>query len=281
MKLWTGLVVAGLGITQMFSQAASGMPNTHASGNIPPQHETSITIPSHNLANDLPILWSQGFLALVRSSAPNDTVLSWDAGTVECPDSALSIYLHPKNFGTEEITLCAPVEPETPSFSRITDCACYNALGAGEMSPCSLRIEFHPATDGTFLDTMRMQTNAWNSYGGFVRIPLSGTRLSTPESPNVVLTIQGVDAHLYWNPIIHSEGGCPATVSGYLVFYSPDNSGTYRLLNFTSDTSYVHLGAILNDGGLFYQVVAGTQPASIMRGLQPHETMTHVLSELK
>lgn len=93
-----------------------------------------------------PITWSQGYPALVRSCAPNDTILQWDADTVECPGIVYSVYYHPKNFGTEDVTICAPVEPESPSFSRVTDCECYSSLGAGQMSPCSLRIEFHPTT---------------------------------------------------------------------------------------------------------------------------------------
>ncbi|HEY3295203.1 MAG TPA: hypothetical protein VGL38_07180 [bacterium] len=260
MKLWTVLVLAMLCTAQAFSEPAPRTPDTRPQGNLPSLNATSNIAPSHSLTPDLPITWSQGFLALVRSSAPNDTILNWDAGTVECPGVAYSVYLHPKNFGPEDITLCAPVEPESPVFSRLTDCECYNSLAPYQMSPCSLRIEFHPSSDGTFRDTMRIQTDSWNSYGGFVRIPVVGRRVSTPASPNVVISIQGDDARLIWNPVRLSSGGCPTSVPGYLVYYSPDNNGAYRLLSFTPDTSYVHTGVLISEGGLFYQVVAGPQP---------------------
>jgi len=281
MNLWTGLAVALLTTAQVFAAPTPSMPMPHSDGGHSSAEVSSYIAPSSHQLQNLPITWSQGFLALVRSDAPNDTILRWDADTVECPGTVYSAWFHPKNFGPEDITLCAPVEPESHAYSRVTDCLCYNTLGAGEMSPCSLQIEFHPTAEGIFLDTLRMQTDAWNSYGGFVRIPLSGTCTTTPASPNVVINVTGADADLFWRPINSSIGGCNTSVTGYFVFYSPDNSGLYRLLDFTVDTSYVHTGVILTEGGLFYQVIAGTQALNQMRSVQHGLSENQVLNLLK
>jgi len=276
MKLWTGLVPVILCLAQAYGQPTQNVSQSQSIGQINSQSPSA-----YKSSINPRITWSQGFLGFVVISAPNDTILSWDADTVECPGSVASPYFHPKNFGTEAVTLCAPVEPESTYFSRQTDCQCYNSLAPGEMSPCSVQVYFSPSADGTFLDTLRIETNSWNSYGGFVRIPLRGTCVSTPQSPNVVININGIDANLFWNSVHASQGGCPVSVSGYFVFYAPDNNGVYRLLTFTSDTSYVHSGVIMTDGGLFYQVIAGTQFTMQMRGIPRGTTMETVLNELK
>jgi hypothetical protein len=281
MKWWTALAAILLITIQVFSQVTPDVPKAWRLGDHPLQRATSVKATPISRPNDPPITWSQGYLALVLCSAQNDTILRWDADTVECPGVVHSPWFHPKNFGPEDVTICAPVEPESPDFARFTDCLCYNTLGAGQMSPCSVRVEFRPTADGTFNDTMRIQTDAANSYGGFVRIALSGTRVSQPESPNVVISVNRTNANLFWNSVHLTTGGCETSVSGYFVFYAPDNNGIYRLLTYTTDTTFVHDGVLLTDGGLFYEVVAGMQLGSDLRLLPHGATLDQVLSYLK
>ena len=277
MKLWTGLAAAMLCAAQVFAQPTfQDLPINHQD-----EPRTSQYSPISTPSNNLPITWSRGYLALTLTSAPNDTILSWDADTAECGDTVFSPYFRIKNFGTEAVTVCAPVEPESLYFSRTTDCQCYASLAPGEMLPCSARVAFFSSSSGVFRDTMRMETNANNSYGGFVRIPLVATCVSTPESPDVVINIEGTDANLYWQPIRRSVSGCPVTVHGYFVFYSPYNNGVYTLLDYTADTTYVHSGVILTDGGLFYQVVAGADSAAREDRIPRGETLEQVLRDLK
>ena len=199
---------------------------------------------------------TQGYLGLVTINALDDTILSWQADTADCAQLVSSAWYHMKNFGTEAIQLCSPVEPETPQFSVVSDCNCFNSIGPGETTPCSLRVSFNSNLDGVFTDTMYIETDAQNSWGGYVRVPLYGVRMSTPRAPDVVLSIQGADAHLYWNRVTSSVGGCNLTVSGYNVYFSPTDAGPFLLLATTADTSFVHAGAVYAPGGLFYHVVA-------------------------
>ena len=98
--------------------------------------------------------------------------------------------------------------------------------------------------------------HALNQQGGYVRIPLAGTQISTPATPQVVITVAGEDAILYWEPITESVGGYPVTVARYLVFYAPVTDGPYYYHGWTADTTYTHDGVITYALGMFYQVVA-------------------------
>jgi hypothetical protein len=252
MRLLTTLVIAFVGMTQVYAQPAVNSRTQFQ--NVP----SNTTLSRRLHFNDSPLTLTTGYLGLVRTGAPNDTILRWSADTAQCPAQIQSIWFHMKNFGTESIQLCSPVEPESPQFSVVTDCNCFNEIGPGVTTPCSLQVSFNASSDGLFRDTMYIETDARNSWGGYVRIPLSGVRMSTPDAPNVVLTIENVDAHLYWNRVSTSIGGCNLTVSGYNVYYSPSENGPYQLLGMTGDTTFLHTAAILAPGGLFYHVIAQT-----------------------
>jgi fibronectin type 3 domain-containing protein len=125
------------------------------------------------------------------------------------------------------------------------------------MTTCSFRITFAPAQDGLSNDTVRIQTNAWNGYGGFVRIPVSGIRISTPAPPNLVIQVRADTTFLSWNAVIHSINGCPAQVSQYRIYTAQSEDGHYSFLTATTDTSFARKGVGAFQR-LFYRVTAQT-----------------------
>ncbi len=82
------------------------------------------------------------------------------------------------------------------------------------------------------------------------------TDMEPLATPQVVITIEGANARLYWNAISETLDGCPALVTGYLVFYSPQAEGPFYYHGFTTDTSYVHQRAVQFAVGMHYNVVA-------------------------
>jgi len=207
---------------------------------------------------DFSITSSQGYLALVGSGVPNTPVLTCNF-LVDCPQ-ATSTTFHVKNFGNDAIIVYQPQEPITLEFTSSTSCDSIFALGPSEISACSLSIVFDPPTDGVYHDTLLIRTDAVNQQGGYVRIPLQGQQISTPDTPQVVINIEGNDAHLTWSPITESIFGCPVTVTAYLVFYSPSLSLPYYFHGLTTDTTYVHGYVVCYASGMFYEVIAVTDP---------------------
>ncbi len=200
---------------------------------------------------------SEGFLAMIRDAQPNTTVLSWNAGTIECPlDFTETFRL--KNFGNETVVVFRPQPLAGPNFFRTTSIPVRDTLDAGEVTADTLTLTYDPASDGTHSDTLLIQTDAENAIAGVLKIPLTGTRIITPSTPEVVITAEGNDAVLYWDPVSESVGGCAVNVTGYLVFYSGDAVGPYWYHGFTADTSYTHVRVIQFNYGMFYEVVATT-----------------------
>lgn len=221
-----------------------------------PQH---MTLPDRSNSHSS-LDWSHGILAMVRLSAPNVPVYSWDAGTVDCSQSVPGEIFYLKNFGTEAIDITSPpILIEHTGFGRTTACPCTGVLEPGQINSCSLTLSFSPSGDGVYRDTMRIQTNAWNGFGGFVRFPLSGTQVSTPAAPHLVVQIQGNDAHLIWNRVANSVFGCPMQVAQYRVYYSVTATGTSYYLTTTADTSYVHPHVAQQFDHFFYKVTARNQ----------------------
>jgi hypothetical protein len=204
---------------------------------------------------DFAIVPSQGYLSLVRQSSPTSPVLAWNVGTLECPQTVTELF-HFKNFGSAPIIVYRADNVSNPAFSRITDCALSYSLAPGEMSACGVTLSLAPPSDGSFLDTLRIHTNASNGVNGYLRVPLAGAQISTPATPQVVLATSGEDAVLHWNSITESAGGCPVTVTRYLVFYAPSSNGPFYYHGWTSDTTYTHDGVITYAAGMFYQVLA-------------------------
>ncbi|MBU1984520.1 hypothetical protein KJ815_08930, partial [bacterium] len=222
---------------------------------------------------DFSIVSSQGYLALARQSLPTSPVLTWNAGTVECPSSFTETF-RLKNFGSEAIVVFQPLEPASDEFSRATSCGSYFALAPGQMSTCSLTLAFDPDDDGTYLDTLLIQTDAANGVNGYVRIPLSGTQISTPAAPEVVISPEGIHARLSWESVTHAENGCPVTVTAYLVFYAEELDGPYLFHGYTTDTTYVHTGVLHFAAGMYYHVIATTEELPLLQLLPTEGVMT-------
>ena len=202
-----------------------------------------------------------GYLALVHLGQPLDPVCAWDAGVVECPQSTTQ-YFYLRNFGNQQILVYQPQEPTSNEFSRTISCPSYFYLNPNQSAPYQLLLNYTPHSDGTHRDTLLIRSNAQNAQNDFVRIPLVGRRVSTPIPPEVVITLEGNNARLIWNPVTESINGCSATPTGYLVFYSGDVSGPYWYHGFTSDTTYLHLRPVQFTSTMFYQIEAYSGPLS-------------------
>ncbi len=215
---------------------------------------------------DFAIVPSSGYLAMVRSSQPNTALLSWNAGTMECPN-AIQETFRLKNFGSASINVFRPEETPTAEFSRVTACPSSFTLLHGQVSSCDLTLSFTPESDGNYLDSMRIRTNASNGTNGALWIPLTGSQTTTPASPNVTIFVQGNDALLRWSPIVESVGQCPITATGYLVFYSPTQAGPFYYHGFTTDTSYTHTRVVQYNFGMYYHVYATIEPLMMLSEL--------------
>lgn len=202
------------------------------------------------------IISSQGYLALITLSQSENPLISWDVGTIECPQTITEIFLI-KNFGNEAIIIYPPDLIQEISFSMQSNCDTFNLL-PGEVSTCSLTITYDPLEDGIHHDTLLIMSDAVNSQGGYVRIPLTGQQMSTPATPIVTISIEGDDARLTWEPITESILGCSIDVAAYLVFYSPTVVGPYYFHGLTADTTYVHNWVVPFASGMFYEALAYT-----------------------
>lgn len=221
---------------------------------------------------DFSISFSQGFLALVDVAAPSTPITQWNVGTLECPmDSTRTFRL--RNLGTEPILVYQPIEPASVEFTCLTDCTPVFTLDAGEMTVCEVTLSYDPSSDGTHRDTLLIQTNASNGVNGYLRIPLSGTQISTPVNPDIVITTEGGNARLSWDPVTVSIGDCPIAVTHYLVFYSPTLEGLYYYHGFTPDTTYLHYGVIHYEYGMYYHVIATTSDLPTLLSLPADGTV--------
>lgn len=203
--------------------------------------------------------WSQGVLSVVRENNPDLPVTSWDAGTLECASTSASVTFRLRNTGPETISVSCPVLPVMNGFSRVSNCPCTSALAPGETSACTFTIYFNPVQDGVMRDTVRIQTNATNSSGGFVRMPLVGRRIATPASPQVVIQIVNDRVQLNWHRVTRSVLGCPESVPYYRVYQTSGATGYWRLMGSTADTSYMDTQSLSRDNNFVYKVVARTE----------------------
>jgi hypothetical protein len=103
----------------------------------------------------------------------------------------------------------------------------------------------------------------------------------TPLTPQVVITTVGEDAHLNWQPVTQSVGGCPITVTRYLVFYSLTSDGPYYYHGYSTGTSYVHLGVISYASGMFYQVRSFVGAPALVDGIERGTSLEEVMDKLQ
>jgi len=193
----------------------------------------------------------------VQVTQPNVALLSWNAGALECPQTA-TINCRLKNFGSESIVVFAPLLIGGQTFSMQPDCPQSFSLAPGQLSTCSQRVTYNPTAEGTHHDTLLIQTDAVNAVSGYVRFPLTGSQTRTPEEPQIAISTDAEDAHLNWQPVTLSIGDCSINVTRYLVFYSPTFDGPYYYHGYTAGTNYTHYGVVIYANGMFYQVYART-----------------------
>ncbi len=245
----------------------------------PPSDRCRIRVTSVNNATvfdesngDFEIRASQGYLALVRSSSPSVGISSRNY-VLECPQDTQQV-LYLRNFGTETVTVFTPFSALISPFNLTTTCGAFFALAPGQMSACSLVLAYTPSLEGVNRDTLRIQTDAVNGTGGYVRIPLHVEQIRTPADPQVVIQPQGIHARLSWSPVTESLGGCAVDVTAYLVYYANQNNGPYLFHGFTTDTTYVHTGVVHFAPAMFYQVVATTEDLPAVMNIPRESNLT-------
>lgn len=219
---------------------------------------------------------TSGYLAIVENSGSMPILSSWNTGELECPDSK-QIFLRFKNLGGDTVTIFQTLEPPSAEFTRNSLCG-ETTLAPGSTSSCVFSLEFLPTTVGSFSDTFVVVTNAGNAPSGLLRLPLTGTQIGTPESPEVVLSTVGNNAILRWSPIVESIGHCQIDPPSYLVFFSEDPEGPFWYHGGTNDTTYTHVWAIQHTAAMFYHVYAvQTEPGLL--AMLPDRASDALLSE--
>ncbi len=207
------------------------------------------------LSTTFNIAGTSSVLGLVIRTNPSAAVYDWAVGMIECPDSVSQVFFL-KNFGSLPLSVTSPFQISGPQFTVTSSCVGTFNLNAGQMSSCSLTVAFRPQVNGAYFDTLQVISDASNSQGGSVRFPLSGSRTSSPQTPQVVVRRSGNNVVLTWHRIRQSTHGCPLTVDSYTVFSSTDVIGAYSQLTTTSDSSYTHINVVPSTLKQFYYVVA-------------------------
>lgn len=228
---------------------------------------------------DFVITVGTGFLALVRSTQPATALTAWNVGNVECPGN-LSEWFRLKNFGNAATIVYQPLEPVGTEFSRVTGCPGLFALGSGEMSACSVQLSFASAVDGTYGDLLRIQSDAENAVNGFVQIPLSAVRVTTPAAPQLTVLPVGDDVRLAWRPVTTSEGGCPVEVAHYLVFHAPTSDGPYYFLGSSDSSPFYHEGVVSFEAVHYYRVLATEVQQGELDAIPSGEQLEDVMKRL-
>jgi predicted GH43/DUF377 family glycosyl hydrolase len=220
--------------------------------------------------SDFSILASDGLLVLVRPNQPGLPVTNWDIGTVECPMVASDTFML-RNLGSQDVNVYYSPEPASGMFSERSSCGDYITLPPGQMSACDMVLTFGlPDHDGLFEDTLLIPTDAANQNGGFVRIPLSGHRVTTPPAPQVTISMEGDDARLTWPSVTQTAGGCALSSVQYNVYGALTADGPYDLLTTTPDTTYLDPGAVQSTQHRLYAVTTVTNNTVLQLAGMPH-----------
>lgn len=232
----------------------NGLPSTHCRLRIDAIEDTL----SDMSDDDLSIVAEQGYLTLKDDVDPDSPIIAWDAGNQECGFSISDTFRF-WNIGGEQIVILQSESPVSSHFSLETDCSYPLLLDPGEFSSCDIILTFNPCAGGFLLDTLFIESDAVNAIDGYVSIPLTGTSTATPLPPVIVLTIEGDDARLAWDPVTESVGGCSVSGLSYQVFYAGDLLSAFSPLGDTSDTTYIHAGVLASDTAMFYYVAASIE----------------------
>ncbi len=97
---------------------------------------------------------------------------------------------------------------------------------------------------------------------------------SLPAAPEIVITIQNLDAVLAWSPIDTTLEGCPIAPSRYLVYYSENSNGPFFYHGSTTDTSYRHVEVVRFAADMYYQVETFVGPVALVSALPDGGALT-------
>ncbi|NUO18059.1 hypothetical protein HUU59_01230 [bacterium] len=103
---------------------------------------------------------------------------------------------------------------------------------------------------------------------------------SPPAAPEVVITTEGLDAHLSWSVVDTSVSGCAVSGLWYAVFYSPTSGGPFYYHGWTPDTTYTHEGVVNFSATQFYQVTAVDAPSALASSFVKGMEMGEVLGKI-
>lgn len=119
-------------------------------------------------------------------------------------------------------------------------------------------LRFAPLSVGSIVDTLFIVSNAVNEP--ILKIRLSGTGLYVPPQvpQNLILTMDGVNANLSWDPVTQNTHNQPLIPDYYFVYFngSEDIDDDYYFLGLSPTTEYTHLYVGLGSQYMFYRVRA-------------------------
>lgn len=193
-----------------------------------------------------------GYLQPELVEAPGVPLLNWNAGSLECPDDA-GILLRVHNPGLTPIIIFAPTLASGACFNLENECLTQLILPAGTTDSCSVFVGFAGTDGGVQYDTLRFATDAINGFNNRFSMPLEATRTITIEAPNIVLSREGNDIRISWEPVLESIQGCPVNVLYRVWYYQSDWADRY-FLGDIADTAFVHEGILESTSRLFYSV---------------------------
>jgi hypothetical protein len=198
------------------------------------------------------IISALGYLQVEFVDDPGEQVFSWDAGSLECPDSA-AIEIQFSNPGYTPVAVLAPYLAEGDIFQFENDCLTEIVIPAESTAVCTMRVSFASPSIGIHLDTLRIPAIAVNAENNLISFPLTAERTSTVTPPEIVLTREDNSIRISWNPIEETVQGCPINPT-YQIWYYPDDWQNRIFLGDVTDTTFLHSGAIEQDCRLFYDV---------------------------
>lgn len=168
------------------------------------------------------------------------------------PQQVVSI----KNTGTSPLIL------SSIQFENVAANFCYSDISfpclIAVNQTCCFSVSFSPQSDGSIHDTMFIMNNSVNNSA--LPVILSGTaQYPQPLEPqNLVITMQGTNAHITWDAVTLSIYNTPFIPDCYLVFYngSEDIGGAYYFHGITTSCAYTHEHVASHAQHMFYRVYA-------------------------
>jgi hypothetical protein len=180
--------------------------------------------------------------------------LEFETRYIEYDPVSMNLILQNYDFADIQITALVFQDDETV-FST-------NALLPITVSPfdtCGVQITFNPLVVGNYRDTLFVFCGQDTIPAAAIGLKGRCEHIPPNAVDNLVLTIQGNDAHLTWDEVTTDMYGNPFDVDGYLVLYNEtvgNNPEHYVFLWETGNLFFTHPDVVLYSPRQFYQVVA-------------------------